>query len=424
MRFFQQDKDIFTILSEAISEGILVVNEKKEIVAANTPVENMFGYEKEELVGEHLNKLIPTEYHTSHNKHFRHYFEKSSQRKMAEGRKLFGIKKNGEEFRVEIGLNPFTIYGKLYIMALIMDITNRIDAENKINELNEELEKKIKIRTTELRQSVIQLTKEVKRREEAEKKTKEALQKEIELNELKTNFLSLVSHEFKTPLSSMLTSAVLAGKYTENDQQDKRDKHLEIIKNKIRSLDLILNDFLSVEKMDSGKYEYNFTKFNLSKVFNEVIYDANMLLKTGQRIHYPEHIERYELYQDEKVLIIILSNLLSNAIKFSPENSCIEIDISQISNEGYQINITDKGIGIPMEDQKNIFDRYFRAKNALMVQGTGIGLNMVKDHLKNLGGIIFFKSSPGKGTTFSIEISDYSSKVQTNQNEKDIIDRR
>ncbi|TRZ41259.1 PAS domain-containing sensor histidine kinase [Robertkochia solimangrovi] len=408
MKFDQKDKDIFNVLSEAIPEGILVVNERQTIILANTSLESMFGYDKNELRGQNLNKLIPIPFQGVHRSHFENYFRNSRKRKMAAERNLYGIRKNGKEFRVEIGLNPFSIYGQVYILALVMDITDRMRTEAQIRELNEELEVKIRKRTSELRETIEKLTKEVQRREQAESKTREALEKEKELNELKSNFLSLVSHEFKTPLSSMLTSAVLAGKYTESEQQDKRDKHLEIIKSKIRNLDSILNDFLSMEKMVSGKYDYHYSTFNLSKVFNEVIYDANMMLKSGQKINYPENADEIMIQQDEKVFSVILSNIIQNAIKFSPENSCIKITIDALSEGVYKISIHDNGIGIPEKDQKHIFERYFRAGNALMIQGTGIGLNMVRSHLTNLGGRISFISGEGKGTTFFIEIPDRS----------------
>ncbi|MCQ0110512.1 PAS domain-containing sensor histidine kinase [Zhouia amylolytica] len=404
MRFFQEDKDIFNILSEAISEGILVVDEHQNIVATNSPMEQMFGYEKDELKGQNLNILIPQNYHQKHVGHYDGYFAESSQRKMAEGRKLSGVKKNGEEFYVEIGLNPFHIYDKVYIMAIVMDVTKRIESENVIRELNEHLEDKIKQRTKALRDSVAQLTKEVRLRIEAESQAKIALQKEKELNELKTKFLSMVSHEFKTPLSSILTSSMLLGKYTEGEQQPKRDKHINTIKGTVRNLNGILNDFLSIERIDSGKIDYKFAKFNLSKVFNEILYDANMTLKSGQKIQFPDDIDEYVIAQDEKIFKLILSNIIGNAIKYSPENSTIFIEVAFKENNNFLFTVRDEGIGIPKEDQKHIFSRYFRAQNALITQGTGIGLNIVKSHVEDLGGTISFESELEKGSVFKIEL--------------------
>ena len=215
--------------------------------------------------------------------------------------------------------------------------------------------------------------------------------------------MSLVSHEFKTPLSGILTSTMLLGKYKLAEQQEKRDKHLETITNKVHYLNNILNDFLSVEKLETGKINYNFQTFKLSKVVDEVIYNANMLLKGGQRIKYPEDIGELSLTQDEKTIELALSNLVNNAIKYSPENTEININIHQ-DKEYTNFKIIDKGIGIPKADQKNIFNRYFRAENALLTQGTGIGLNIIKSHLENLGGTITFESEENIGSTFTMKI--------------------
>src|SRR5690554_5786008 len=231
----------------------------------------------------------------------------------------------------------------------------------------------------------------------------EALKKEKELNELKTKFLSLVSHEFKTPLSGILTSAMLLKKYTLEVQQEKRDKHINTITNIVNNLNNILNDFLSVEKLESGKVSYSFKTFKLSKVLNEVVYNSNMLLKDGQKIKYPENIDELSMHQDERVLDLSLSNIIHNAIKYSSENSNIAIEITQDDKSTY-FKVIDEGVGIPEIDQKNIFNRYFRAENVLTTQGTGIGLNIVKSHVENLGGSISFTSKEHVGSTFILTL--------------------
>jgi hypothetical protein len=155
--------------------------------------------------------------------------------------------------------------------------------------------------------------------------------------------------------------------------------------------------------LETGKVIYKFTNFKLIKVVNEVIYNANMLLKEGQKINYPENIDEITLTQDEKTIELALSNLVHNAIKYSPEHTTIEINIRQDENQTV-FKVIDSGMGIPLRDQKNIFNRYFRAENALLSQGTGIGLNIVKTHLENLGGSIRFISQESKGSTFTMSI--------------------
>ncbi len=407
---FKQDPDIVNILFEAVSEGVVVVDENQNIVAANSSAEKMFVYDKNELINKPLHILIPGKYQHNHGTHFSGFMKNSSTRNMGQGKVLYGIKKNKIEFPLEIGLNPFIVYEKRYVMAIISDITIRKKAEKEIELLNSQLEKRVIERTAELNSNIealkelnVNFEKEIKKRARAENRIKVALKKEIELNDLKTKFLSLVSHEFKTPLSGILTSTILLEKYKLSEQQEKRDKHIKTITSKVHYLNNILNDFLSIERLGSGKVNYKFTNFNLSKIVNEVVYNANMLLKSGQRINIPQNIDEFSLQQDEKILELILSNLIHNAIKYSPENTYIDLEITK-NYKNIVFIITDQGIGIPQKDQKNIFERYFRAENAFNSQGTGIGLNIVKGHLENLGGSIKFKSKENIGSIFTIAL--------------------
>ncbi|MCW9036687.1 MULTISPECIES: PAS domain-containing sensor histidine kinase [Altibacter] len=402
MKVFEEKKDtIFKLLSEAISEGIIIVNARQEVVASNGAANAMFGYEGDELIGQSLNLLIPKEYHKKHEGHFEAFVENSDKRQMGHGRDLYGLRKDGSVFPVEAGLNPFEINKSTYVMALVSDISVRKQQEKEIRVLNESLEQRIEQRTKELHSTIIELKDEVIKRKEAENKMKESLRKERELNELKTKFLSLVSHEFKTPLSGILTSATLARKYTQTEQQEKREKHLKTIQSKVKYLNNILDDFLSIERIETGKATYKFSEFPLSKVINEVIYDANMLLKDGQKINYPQNIDDIVIEFDEKILELILTNLINNAIKYSPEHTVIDVQI-KLKKDDLSISITDEGMGIPEKEQKFIFNRYFRAENALLDQGTGIGLNIVKSHLENLGGTIVFSSKEHKGSSFTV----------------------
>ena len=371
----EQSKEIFNLLFEAVSEGIIVVDDKQNIVATNSSSDDMFGYKKDELLSKHLNKLIPSQYHSSHNVHFKEFMIHDSKRKMGVGVEVYGIKKNTEVFPIELGLNPFKVDKNNYVMAILVDVTER-------KFYTETLENTVKERTKQLRK---------------------ALKKERDLNDLKTKFLSLVSHEFKTPLSGIQSSAILLEKYHLSEHQKKREKHIRTIFNEVQSLNNIIDDFLSIEKLEAGKVKYNFKTFRLSKILNEVIYEANMVLKEGQRIKYPENIEGVTMYQDEKMLKLTLSNLINNAIKYSPENSSIEIEIKQ-DNEFTFLTVKDFGIGIPKKDQENIFSRYFRAGNVTLIQGTGIGLNIAKGHIENLGGTIYFKSKENKGSKFTIKL--------------------
>lgn len=165
MNVFEEKKgNIFKLLSEAISEGIIIVNENQEVVASNGAANAMFGYDENELLGEDLNLLIPKDYHKSHRKHFNNFIEDSDRRQMGHGRDLYGLRKDGTKFPVEAGLNPFQIYEHAYVMALVSDITIRKKQEFEIKELNANLENKIAERTKTLEDTVAQMKEEVEKR--------------------------------------------------------------------------------------------------------------------------------------------------------------------------------------------------------------------------------------------------------------------
>jgi PAS domain S-box-containing protein len=407
---FHQNKNIFDILFEAIPEGVLVVDSDQSIVAANSSAEKMFGYNRNELNNQQLSVLIPRRYAINHKNHFNSFLKKNEVRKIEHSLNLYGITKENTEFPLEIGLNPFKVNNEIYVIALLIDITARKEWEKKIESLNKNLEYKIKERTAQLNNTIKQLKelnidykKEIEKRLENEHKIKLALKKEKELNELKTKFLSLVSHEFKTPLSGILTSAILLSKYNLSEHQEKREKHIETITSKVNYLNNILNDFLSIESLETNQTNYKFSTFNLSKIVNEVVYNANILLKSGQKINIPKNTDEFVLHQDEKFLELALSNIIYNAVKYSPQDTIIDLEIYK-NQQNIVFKVTDQGIGIPEKEQKFIFNRYFRAENVLNEQGTGIGLNIVKSHLENLGGRIYFSSEENKGSVFTFEL--------------------
>ena len=408
--FSKQDIVVFDTLFEAVSEAVVVVDEFQKITVVNSSAEQMFGYSKDELLNKQLEVLIPQKYKQHHGTHFKSFLGTKEKRQMGTGRDLYALHKEGNVFPIEVGLNPIEIQGKKYIMALVVDISLRKHQELEILELNTKLENKVKERTRNLKTTVEELEKinkeldeENKKRIEAEKKAKVALKKERELNELKTKFLSLVSHEFKTPLSGILTSSMLLAKYKLTEQQDKREKHLSIINNKVHYLNNILNDFLSIEKLEKGEVNYNLSSFSVKKAIEKTIDNLGLLRKSGQIIVVESTADEAQIYHDEKIMELTLSNLVSNAIKYSPENATITITLAQNEQETL-IQVIDNGFGIPEKDQKNIFQRYFRAENVLLNQGTGIGLNIVKSHLENLGGTITFVSEENKGSAFSIKL--------------------
>ena len=187
------------------------------------------------------------------------------------------------------------------------------------------------------------------------------------------------------------------------EQQEKRQKHLRRIQAAVTNLTGILGDFLSLSRLEEGKIEIHPEKFLLRDLCEEVVEQLQGMLKKGQRIETELKDCDSELYLDKKMLHNVFINLLSNAVKYSGENTTVYLK-TRIEDRELIIDIIDQGIGIPEEDQKHLFSRFFRAHNAGNVQGTGLGLNIVKRYLDLMGGAISFSSKEGQGTTFTIRV--------------------
>ena len=234
----------------------------------------------------------------------------------------------------------------------------------------------------------------------AEAELRAALEKEKELNELKSRFVSMASHEFRTPLSAVLSSAYLLSRYTSTEEQTSRDKHIQRIVSSVSSLTEILNDFLSVGKIEEGNIHAHYSRYDIQKQMHDAIHEVHHLLKKGQEINF-EHQGGNIVFLDPSMMRHIVTNLLSNAIKFSPDDSVIQL-ATRNSEENLVISVKDSGIGIPRDDQENLFKRFFRSSNVTNIQGTGLGLHIVKKYSEVMDGRIICESELGKGTKFTL----------------------
>ena len=401
-------KDLrFDALFQSASMGIILMNAHGIIVMANPFSHNLFGYEGNSMEGLILEKIIPQRFHHRHVGHRNSYIDNPKPRGMGLGMTLSALKKDGSEFPVEISLGHFKSEDQQYAIAFIVDITRRQEYEKKIilqqaemelvneeiKKMNINLESTVIQRTTELQKTLVEL-------EASKEHLTKSLEKEKEVNDLKSRFVSMASHEFRTPLSTVLSSISLLAKYNTSEDQPKRDKHIDRIKSSVKTLTDILNEFLSLGKIEEGKVEVKSELFDISEFINSIINEMNVLLKPGQEITY-DHIGNTSTYTDSSLLKHVLINLFSNAIKFSPENATITISC-KVDNENTTIQITDQGIGIPIADQIHLFDRFFRAANVTNIQGTGLGLHIVGRYIEILSGTISYQSELEKGSTFKI----------------------
>lgn len=362
---------------------------------------SLFGYSSaDELEGKHLTVLIPQRFRKNHEHHHVSYMKDPKTRPMGIGVDLYARTKDDKDIPVEISLAHLSINDKIYVLAFVNDISQRKKMEGELVLLNKELEAKVKERTTSLEATIIQLNDQIKETQRKDVELRAALEKEKELNELKSRFVSVASHEFRTPLSTMLSSVYLLQKYTSTEDQPKREKHIQRIISSVSLLTEILDDFLDVGKIEEGKIVAHFSMFDLTSGMEESVKEMQTICKKGQVIRY-EHTGGRFVYLDARMLKHVTLNLLANAIKFSPEDA--EITVHSKIADGYtEIVVKDYGIGISVEDQQHIFERFFRATNAVNIQGTGLGLHIVSKYVELMGGNITFTSEPGKGTEFLI----------------------
>ncbi|TXD48629.1 PAS domain-containing sensor histidine kinase [Polaribacter sp. IC073] len=535
-----QDIDLFKSIFQSSVEGILVVDVEGIIIKANPASEKLFDYNKGELINQKVENLIPNKFKKNHQNHREGYIAKPKARRMGQDLDLWGLKKNGSQFQLEISLSPTIIKGEQFVIAFIIDTSKQKKTEkklkisqSKLKSYSEELEEKVTRRTNELTTTVeklvasnlnledqIQETKEAEKSAAAskslssaiaknfpngfiivfkpnleilliegeaiinlgleniiventnvddiaifseeqktklkedisktiagehlrfeityrnkyysvdttpllddttvissalfvysnitehkkiERDAKDALKKEQELNELKSRFVSMASHEFRTPLSAIQTSAILIGRQNEVGKEQKREKYVTQIKNNVKHLVVILNDFLSLSKLEEGKVIANKEVFDFVTLSKTLIDEVSMTKKIGKNIIFSSPELPVLLNLDSKLVRHILINLVSNAIKYSPKNTDININITE-SGDHIFLEIKDQGIGIPEEEQDKLFDRFFRAKNAHNIEGTGLGLNIVKQYVALMNGSINFKSKINIGTTFLVKL--------------------
>jgi len=556
MPFTTLNNERFQALFDYASIGIIITDAHGEILMANKFIERQFGYNETELIGVKVEKLIPPRYKERHVHHREHFIDDPHSRPMGLGMELSGLKKDGDEFPVEVSLGHYKIENENYALAFISDISQRKETEQAIKKLNVHLEEKVKEGSQSLALTVEQLTAQIKETERkdhelqrvntflnniwnhagaiiivcdkngliqffnpaaekalgyvadeivnkhtsalfhapdelqtmaavlseelgrmirpgfetlaaltelnrgndqewhyvrkdgslfyvsaditplrdaeneissylsiaidisekkiAEAELRSALEKEKELNELKSRFVSMASHEFRTPLSAVLSSAYLLSRYATAEEQPQRDKHIQRIVSSVSSLTEILNDFLSVGKIEEGNIYPHYGHYDIEKQIKETTQEVQHLLKKGQEIAY-SHTGAHTVYFDPSMMKHIVINLLSNAIKFSLEGSIVELSTENAEDE-FILSVKDSGIGIPEEDQENLFKRFFRSSNVTNIQGTGLGLHIVNKYAELMDGSITCNSELGKGTQFIIT---FKNKTTGNENNSD-----
>ena len=409
----QQLRAIF----ETAVDCLIIIDSHGIISKINPAGARLFGYEVKELLGHNVSLLMPTPHSRNHDSYIQNYHKKGIAKIIGKGRDVMGKKKDGTLFPCSLSVNEFYMQSEKCFAGIIHDLTIRKKHEEEIMELNRQLEEKVEIKTKDLSTAVNelllannQLENEIKERKKIEfalrnneLEIRKALEKEKELNDLKTNFVSMASHEFRTPLSTILSSTSLIEQHLKKGTVEKTGRHFERIMFSVKHLTEILDDILSLTKLAEGKIPSTPERFMIHQFCEEFIEMNKGLLQPNQELIKEIATQDQEVLLDKKLLNHILLNLFSNAIKYSKEDGVIKCVVEVVEDE-LVIMIKDDGVGIPLREQKHLFTRFFRGSNVINIQGTGLGLNIVQEYLEVMNGTIEFESKENEGTTFVVKI--------------------
>lgn len=387
---------LHAIIENAI-DGIITIDKKGIVESINPSACRLFGYNPGEVIGNNISMLMSEPDHSNHDQYLHNYNITGERHIIGKGREVKGLRKDGTLFPFRLGVSEVILSDRTIYTGFVNDLSREKAAEERIRNHAAQLEELVEERTSSLRKTVRAL-------QEAKEEVSLSLEKEKELSQLKSRFVSMASHEFRTPLSSVQLSASLIEKYSQQEDSTNISKHVNKIKNAVGNLTAILNDFLSLEKLEAGRVEPTYTHFDIVRLSEEITEEMQLITKQNQNIIYEHTGLTSMVVLDQNLLKNCIINLITNAIKYSGENTFIEFN-SEVTEEEYIFTVRDNGIGIPDLDQKHLFQPFFRAHNTGNIPGTGLGLNIVRRYAGLMNGKVEFESIINKGTTFTISFS-------------------
>jgi len=290
-----------------------------------------------------------------------------------------------------------------HVLGVVQDITDIKKVEMEIELHKTHLEDLVKQRTEELDLTNRKLKDEIEREKQVELLLKESLAKEKELNEMKSSFISTTSHEFRTPLTSILSSMQLIQRYRKKWSDEKIEDQFLKVKNSVFNLTRLLDDILTLSHAESGRITFSPKEIDLYEFCLEILEEIRHLALPAHKFNYEFTSVRRNFVLDPKLIKFIMVNLVSNAFKYSPDGGKVKLAISSTSTD-IQISVSDEGIGIPKKDSENLFKPFFRAGNIGVIEGTGLGLSIVNRAIEMHQGTLKYQTKLGKGTKFVVNI--------------------
>jgi two-component system sensor kinase FixL len=394
-----ENANLLKSIIESAIDGIITIDNRGLIETLNPAALKLFGYEQQEVIGKNIMVLMPEPDKSAHDGYLSRYHDTGEKKIIGKGREVLGLRKDGSTFPFRLAVSEVQYENRKIYTGFIHDLSKEKRAEEQLLQYAAKLEELVDERTNSLNDIVKAL-------KDAKEEVSISLEKEKELGQLKSRFVSMASHEFRTPLSSVQLSASLIQKYAEPFDSVPIKKHVNKIKNAVGNLTTILNDFLSLEKLEAGRVEVNLSIFNLVSLSEEITEEMQMIAKQDQHIIYEHTGARNMVKLDQNLLKNCMINLISNAIKYSGENTFIEFN-TEINEHGCKVIVKDNGIGIPETDQVYLFEPFFRAHNTGNIPGTGLGLNIVRRYASLMKGTLQFKSIINQETTFILSFANH-----------------